>query len=384
MKPTLLGPGLSKGKVGFTHPSCCLGLVFGKSSRQTEPMIHPGIVIALLSALLFGASTPLAKVLLASIDPWLLAGLLYLGAGIGLAALRLCQSALGKSRAEARLQRRDLPWLALVVLAGGIAGPLFLMFGLTRTDAASASLLLNLEGLATMLIAWTVFRENADRRLLIGALAVLAGAVVLSWQGAATLDLGAGLIALACLCWGIDNNLTRKLAAADPIQIAMIKGLGAGLVNLSIALALGSDMPATMTVLTSGAIGFLGYGVSLTLFILALRHLGAARTGAYFAAAPFVGAGLAVVLLAEPVSAQLVGGAVLMAAGLWLHLTENHEHGHSHAAVAHDHRHSHDTHHQHVHGPDTPGAAPHSHWHHHAPLTHRHPHYPDLHHRHTH
>lgn len=347
-------------------------------------MIHPGIAIALLSALLFGASTPLAKLLLDSIDPWLLAGLLYLGAGTGLAALRLCRTALGKPRAEARLQRKDLPWLASVVVVGGVAGPVLLMFGLARTDAASASLLLNLEGLATMLIAWTVFRENVDRRLLIGALAILAGAVVLSWQGAATLNLGAGLIALACLCWGIDNNLTRKLATADPVQIAMIKGLGAGAVNLSIALIRGSDMPATMTALTSGVIGFLGYGVSLTLFILALRYLGAARTGAYFSVSPFVGATLAVFLLAEPVSLQLLIGGCLMAAGLWLHLTEQHAHDHTHRGIDHDHRHVHDDHHQHDHPPGTVTTAPHAHPHRHGVLTHRHAHFPDLHHRHDH
>ena len=347
-------------------------------------MANPGILIALTSAALFGASTPFAKLLLDTIDPWLLAGLLYLGAGIGLAALRLCQSALGIPRGEARLQRADLPWLALVVVAGGITGPVLLMFGLARTDAASASLLLNLEGLATMLIAWTAFRENVDKRLLIGAMAILAGAVFLSWQGAATVNLGAGLIALACLCWGIDNNLTRKLASADPIQIAMIKGLGAGVVNLSIALTRGSEMPAPMTVLTSGVIGFLGYGVSLTLFILALRYLGAARTGAYFSLSPFVGATLAVLLLSEPVSLQLFIGGCLMAIGLWLHLTEQHAHDHTHRTMDHDHRHEHDDHHQHEHPPGTETTAPHSHPHRHGPLTHRHAHFPDLHHRHDH
>ena len=347
-------------------------------------MTNLGIPIALLSALLFGASTPLAKVLLEAVDPWMLAGLLYLGAGIGLGCYRLGQAAMRRPRGETGLQRADLPWLVLVVLAGGIAGPVFLMFGLARTDAASASLLLNLEGLATMLIAWTVFRENVDRRLLVGAMAILAGAVLLSWQGAASLNLGAGLIAMACLCWGIDNNLTRRLSGADPLQIAMIKGLGAGSVNLSIALMQGSDWPAPGAVLTSGLIGFLGYGVSLALFILALRHLGAARTGAYFSLSPFVGAALAVVLLSEPLSTQLVVGGGMMALGLWLHLTEQHAHDHAHSPMDHDHRHVHDVHHQHDHPPCTMVAAPHAHPHHHAPLTHRHAHYPDLHHRHDH
>ena len=180
-----------------------------------------GIAIALLSAVLFGASTPLAKVMLRSVDPGALAGLLYLGAGLGLAAIHLLRKALGFPAIEAPLRRSDLPWLAAIVTAGGILGPLLLMFGLARTDAAGASLLLNLEGLATMGIAWLVFHENVDRRLLLGAFAILAGAALLSWQGRASLDWGAVLIGAACVSWGIDNNLTRKLSSAYPVQIAM-------------------------------------------------------------------------------------------------------------------------------------------------------------------
>ena len=347
-------------------------------------MTNSGIPIALLSAALFGASTPFAKLLLGSVDPWMLAGLLYLGAGLGLGLLRLLQAARGTHRAEARLVRADLPWLVLVVLAGGVAGPLFLLFGLARTDAASAALLLNLEGLATMVIAWLAFRENVDRRLLFGAAAILAGAVLISWRGTASVDLGAGLIAMACLCWGIDNNLTRRLSSADPMQIAMIKGFGAGAVNLSIALMQGSHLPASGIVLISGLIGFLGYGVSLALFILALRLLGAARTGAYFSLSPFVGAALAVALLGAPVTVQLLAGGALMAVGLWLHLTEDHAHVHEHPVIEHDHRHVHDAHHQHDHDAGGVGDAPHAHLHRHAPLIHKHPHYPDLHHRHEH
>ena len=343
-----------------------------------------GILIALASAVLFGVSTPFAKLLLDTVDPWMLAGLLYLGAGIGLGVLRAGQAAIGKAKGETPLTRTDLPWLALVVLSGGIAGPVFLMFGLVRTDAASASLLLNLEGLATMLIAWLAFRENVDRRLLVGAMAILVGAVFLSWQGEATLNIGAGLIAMACLCWGIDNNLTRKLSGSDPLQIAMIKGLVAGAVNLTIAINQGSDWPATSTILISGLIGFLGYGVSLSLFIVALRHLGAARAGAYFSLSPFVGAALAVVLLSDPLTAQLALGGCLMAIGLWLHLTERHAHDHTHRPMDHDHRHDHDDHHQHDHPPGTVTTAAHAHPHHHGVLTHLHAHFPDLHHRHEH
>lgn len=347
-------------------------------------MNRKGASLALLSAILFGASTPLAKILLGAIDPWMMAGLLYLGAGIGLAVIHLSRAALRLPAAEAPLRRSDAPWLGLVILAGGIGGPLLLMFGLTRTSAASTSLLLNLEGLATMGIAWVVFRENVDRRLLLGAFAILAGAATLSWQGEASLDLGALLIVGACLCWGIDNNLTRKLSSADPVQIAMLKGLVAGSVNLALALGNGAALPAPGLILAAGIVGFLGYGVSLALFVLGLRHLGTARTGAYFSLAPFVGAALAVVMLDEPASARLLIAAALMGAGLWLHLSERHDHEHVHEAMEHEHRHRHDEHHQHCHGPDAPPGEPHTHWHRHEPMVHRHPHFPDLHHRHGH
>lgn len=177
---------------------------------QSVGMIPPGILLALSSAALFGASTPFAKLLLGAVDPWMMAGLLYLGAGIGLAAVHLSRTALRLPVAEAPLRRDDMPWLAMVILFGGMLGPLLLMFGLARTDAAGTSLLLNLEGLATMAIAWVAFRENVDRRLLLGAFAILTGAALLSWQGQASFQWGALLIAGACLCWGIDNNLTRK------------------------------------------------------------------------------------------------------------------------------------------------------------------------------
>lgn len=344
-----------------------------------------GALFGLASAALFGASTPFAKLLLGGVDPWLLAGLLYLGSGLGLAAVHLGRRSLGIEPPEAPLRRADLPWLAAVVLAGGVAGPVLLMFGLSVTPASSAALLLNLEGLATMGIAWAVFRENADGRIVLGALCILAGAVLLSWQGAAEgVGWGALAVAGACLAWGIDNNLTRKLSAADPVQIAMLKGLVAGTVNLALALWHGAALPPAGPLLGAGVVGFLGYGVSLVLFVLALRHLGAARTGAYFSAAPFVGAVLALVLFGEPLTARLVAAAALMGVGLYLHLAEHHEHEHAHEEMMHEHTHVHDEHHGHAHGPDDPGGEPHVHVHRHAPVIHRHPHYPDLHHRHTH
>ena len=233
-----------------------------------------GISLALASAVLFGASTPFAKLLLGAVDPWLMAGLLYCGAGIGLAGIHLSRAALRIPPVEAPLRLSDLPWLALVILAGGVLGPLLLMLGLAQTDAATASLLLNLESVATMGIAWVVFRENVDRRLLLGAFAIVAGAALLSWRGTTSFQGSGMLIAAACLCWGIDNNLTRKLSSADPVQIAMLKGLVAGAVNLALALAQGAALPLPGTLAAVALVGFLGYGVSLALFVLGLRHLG--------------------------------------------------------------------------------------------------------------
>lgn len=343
-----------------------------------------GVFFALLSAALFGASTPFAKLLLGKVDPWMMAGTLYLGSGLGLTVIHLSHDIFRLPVKEAPLRRSDMRWLTLIIAAGGVLGPLFLMFGLARTDAAGASLLLNLEGLATMGIAWGVLRENVDRCLLVGAFSILAGAAVLSWQGHASFQWGAILIALACLCWGIDNNLTRKLSSSNPMQIAMLKGLFAGIVNLILALAQGAILPTTSLVLAIGVIGFLGYGVSLVLFVLALRHLGTARTGAYFSLAPFGGAVLAVVMLGDPLSVRLMIAGSLMGFGLWLHLTEQHDHEHIHEIMAHDHRHTHDGHHKHEHEDGVPVEEPHTHRHHHEWLVHRHPHFPDLHHRHEH
>lgn len=343
--------------------------------------------MALASAALFGAAVPFSKLLLGAIDPQLLAGLLYLGAGLGLAGVHLGRAAMRLPAPEAPLRAADTPWLLAVVLFGGVAGPLLLMLGLMRTEATTGSLLLNVEGLATMGIAWLVFRENVDRRLLLGAMSILAGAVVLSWEGRGiAIDLGSVLIVGACLAWGIDNNLTRKLSSADPVRIAMIKGIVAGAVNSGLALLNNASLPPAGTVGVSAFVGFLGVGVSLVLFVLALRHLGTARTGAYFSFAPFIGAMVAIFLLHEPLTLKLLFAGLLMGFGLWMHLTERHDHAHEHEAMEHEHSHEHDDHHQHTHdGPVIEShSRPHSHWHRHAPLRHAHPHYPDLHHRHRH
>jgi drug/metabolite transporter (DMT)-like permease len=344
-----------------------------------------GVQSALLAALLFGASTPLAKGLLASVPPQVLAGLLYLGSGLGLGIVWLRKRRGGKV-GEAALARRDLPWLLGAIGFGGFLGPLLLLIGLSHTPASATSLFLNLEGVFTALLAWIVFRENVDRRIVLGMVAIVAGGALLAWQG--RLEWG-GLsgplaIAAACLCWAIDNNLTQKVSTSDPLQIAALKGAAAGTVNLAIGLFLTGSLPSLPLIGITLVLGFFGYGLSLVLFVRALRSLGTARTGAYFSTAPFVGALLAAFLWHEPVSATLLAAGGLMAFGVWLHLTEHHVHDHTHGPLSHAHLHTHDAHHQHPHAPDDPPGEPHTHVHVHEALTHSHPHLPDIHHRHRH
>ena len=350
------------------------------SPAAPPPWRRPGVAAALAAAVLFGAGTPIAKQLLAGIDPWMLAGLLYLGSGLGLGAWRIVRRA-----APVRLPVDQWFWLAGAVLAGGVAGPVLLMFGLSRMPASGASLLLNAEAVFTALLAWFVFGENVDRRVAVGMLAIVAGAVVLSWPGEARFgDAWPALAVLgACAAWAVDNNLTRKVALNDATWIAAVKGLAAGLVNLLLALASGSALPPAALVASAMALGLTAYGISLALFVVGLRHLGTARTGAYFSVAPFFGALLAVAGLGEPVSAALLAAGSLMALGVWLHLSEQHVHRHTHEVIEHTHEHEHDAHHAHAHA-DGAAAVRHSHWHRHDALTHTHGHFPDEHHRHSH
>ena len=342
---------------------------------------HTGVVAALSAAALFGISTPLAKSLLGDVSPWLLAGLLYLGAGLGLAVLRLV-----RTQSTPRLRGVEIGWLAGATITGGMIAPVLLMWGLTSTAASGASLLLNAEGVFTALIAWFVFRENFDRRIVLGMVLIVGGAFVLAWPGQAefTHALPAAAVLGACLFWAIDNNLTRRISLTDATFIVMVKGLVAGTVNLLLALTAGAAIPKLETLITAGLVGFVSYGLSLLFFVVALRHLGTARTGAYFSTAPFVGAATSVVMLGEPVTLQLAMAGLLMASGVWLHLTEHHVHKHAHEALEHEHEHVHDEHHQHRHDPAVAPGAHHTHRHRHDPLTHTHPHYPDAHHRHDH
>jgi len=316
----------------------------------------PSILYALFAAALFGASTPLAKTLAGDLSPLLLAGLLYLGSGVGLATARLLRD---RGWRASGLGRADWPWFGAAVVFGGVAAPALLMFGLTWTSGAAASLLLNLEAVFTALLAWLVFKENADRRIVLGMLAIVAGSVALAWPSGeigASAGLGTLAVAGACLCWAIDNNLTRKVSASDALFIAASKGLVAGLVNTGMAVASGASLPPATMTLGAMTVGLFGYGISLVLFVLALRGLGAARTGAYFSTAPFVGAAVALSLLGETASPSLWLAALLMGIGVWLHLTERHDHAHTHPAT---------------------DQRP-------TPIIHTHPHYPDIEHRHDH
>lgn len=342
------------------------------------------IMSALAAAVLFGASTPIAKLLSNEVAPVLLAGLLYVGSGVGLWIIRIVRD---RGFGASTLPAREWPWLIGAILAGGVLGPILLMYGLSRTSAGNASLLLNLESVFTALLAWIVFREAADRRIVLGMVLIVAGGAVLTRSpgGMVHTDwVGEIAIAAACLCWAIDTNLTRKVAASDAIFIAGTKGLVAGITNLSLASALGATIPALHLTLTAMTVGLLGYGMSLVLFVVALRGLGSARTGAYFSTAPFIGAAIAILAFKEPVSVAFGICAVLMGIGVWLHLTERHDHEHAHEATTHAHPHTHDLHHQHEHNFPWEGVEPHVHEHQHENLIHRHPHFPDLSHTHCH
>lgn len=346
------------------------------------------VFVALAAAALFGAATPIAKALLGSMSPFMVAGLFYLGSGVGLGmgiVARRLRRADARASASHRIQKAELPWLMGAIVTGGVAGPALLMLGLASTSAATSSLLLNLESVLTAVIAWVVFRENVDIQVFLGMVAIVAGGVLLSWHpGQVAVPVGALLIVGACLCWAIDNNLTRKVSANDAMVIACLKGLIAGPVNLAIAFATGAALPAVGIVGAAMLTGLAGYGVSLVLFVVALRHLGTARTGAYFSVAPLFGVALSLVLWPELPSVSFWIAAALMALGIWLHVRERHEHEHNHDFLEHTHRHRHDEHHRHEHDFPYAGDEPHTHPHVHLPITHSHAHFPDIHHRHQH
>lgn len=344
---------------------------------------HPNLT-ALLAALLFGLSAPLSKLLLDDSAPIPLAGLLYVGSGLGALLLLTLQRGAG----EARLRRTDLPWLAGALLAGGVAAPIVLMFSLAATPAATASLLLNFEGVATTLIAALAFKEAIGRRVWSAIGWVTLASAILSWESGARggLSLGALGVLAACALWGLDNNFTRNISAKNPLAIVAVKGLGAGTFSLLLAALLGQPFPAPGNAALALLLGSVSYGLSIMLFILALRDLGAARTSALFSSAPFIGALLAFLLLREPFAPTFLIALPLMLAGAGLLIGEEHRHAHMHQALTHEHRHRHDdNHHTHPHAPgEIPPGGWHVHPHTHKAEQHTHPHTPDLHHRHGH
>jgi drug/metabolite transporter (DMT)-like permease len=313
-----------------------------------------------------------------------LAGLLYLSSGLGIGALRVMM----RARGEAPLGKADLGWLAGVVLSGGVAGPILLLLGLSRTSAHVSALLANTETLFSVALAVLFFGDFLARREALGAAAIFAGATLVAWsgasQGGAQSWQGPLLLLGAGLAWGFDNNFSQKISAKDPLEIASIKGTLAGLVNLSLAAATEGLPSLSAGALASAfGVGFVCYGLSLLLFMTALRHLGAARTSGLFATAPGFAIALSWMFLGEIPGLWTALGALLMIPGAWLLLRAEHSHRHVHEALEHDHRHVHDEHHQHEHQGNE-GPEPHAHPHRHDRLEHAHPHVADLHHRHEH
>jgi drug/metabolite transporter (DMT)-like permease len=341
--------------------------------------ISKGAALGITSAFLFGLSAPLAKLLLLGSGPLFLAALLYLGGGLGLTAFGGMVR-----RSEASLHFKDAPLMAVIVLCGGIAGPLLMLFGLFRLSGLTTSLLLNLEGPLTLLLAVSLFGEHLGRRSGLGAGLVFAGAILLGIQpGALRADwLGTASVVTACLAWAVDNNLTQRLSLKDPVAIVRLKALIAGSCILLVALARGQPVPAMSILIGALVLGAASYGLSVVLDVYALREVGAAREAAYFATAPFIGALASIPILGDRLNPLYALAGAIMALGVFELVRERHSHLHTHEAMAHEHLHVHDDHHQHGH--ELPLTEPHSHWHAHVPLTHDHAHVSDAHHRHRH
>ncbi len=348
--------------------------------RVGRGMKRTAMMQALLAAALFGASAPIAKLLLGEVEPVFLAAFLYLGSGIGALALKRA------SHQEAPVRRNDIGWLAGAVVAGGIAAPILLLFSLRHTPASTASLLLNFEGVATTLIAAIIFKEAVSRRTVWAILGITAASILLSWNAEGWgISLGALGILGACVLWGIDNNMTRAISAKDPLTIVLVKGWGAGTFSLLLALLLGNTWPKTIIIIGALILGSLSYGLSIALFIRAMRSLGAARTSALFGTAPLMGVLLSFVLIQERPNTLFFAALLLMIAATILLFVEQHGHWHSHDPITHDHRHSHDDgHHTHSHPTMEARSLVHSHIHTHETMEHEHPHLPDIHHRHRH
>jgi drug/metabolite transporter (DMT)-like permease len=332
----------------------------------------------LAAAVLFGVSAPVASVLAGDMPALVLAGLLYMGAAVAVAP------SVVRHRPSVTAVSAGWGPLAVAVVFGGALGPVLLVAGLARTSAATASLLLNFELVATVLLAATLFREHLGARLLAAAALVSAAGVILVWQPGVAFDIGGLFVIGACACWGLDIAVTSKMDQLSPEQITLTKGLVAGGANLTLGLILASSLDLRAgEVLEALAIGALGYGASITLWVKGARDLGAARGQVIFAAAPFIGAAVAWVVLGDSVTVAQVVAVPLAVVGVGLSLRSGHKHAHAHEPVVHEHEHRHDDgHHAHTHTPPVTGR--HTHRHEHDVLEHAHPHVPDLHHRHAH
>lgn len=361
--------------------------------ERTKGPLRPGITVALLAAALFGISTPFTKKLLSEIQPLYLAGLLYLGSGTGLSLIMMARNLIAGHGSrllcrEAPLKGHEYLWLTGAIVCGGVLAPMMLTMGLSLTYGSVASLLLNLEGLLTGIVALALFKEAVGARIWAVAALMLLGSLSLSYEPSrmtAILPQGSLLVVGACLMWAFDNNLTRALSGKDPFSIARLKGLAAGACSLTIAAIAGEKLPSAGAAISAMTVGAFCYGASLVFFVYALRHLGSTRTGALFGLGPFIGAVASVLTLREPVTWMLLLSALCMGLGTWILVREEHIHEHTHEPVIHEHRHNHeDTHHAHGHLEGVDGSGEHCHLHQHEPITHCHSHTPELHHRHIH
>lgn len=338
---------------------------------------------ALLAALLFGLNAPLSKLLLKNVPPLFMAAFLYSGAGVGMMILRF----FNVEKKEAPLSEKEFPWAIGMILLD-VAAPVLLMYGLKYTSAANASLLFNFEMVATSLIACVFFKEAVGRRIWLALGIITLASIVLTLDFADISNWkfsgGSFLVLAACCCWGLENNCTRNMSEKSPAQIVVLKGLGSGLTALMIAFIAEKEADITLlNIIYAMLVGFTAYGLSIFFYVKAQRFLGAARTSAYYAAAPFAGVLLSVIILHEIPTWSFYAAFILMIAGVRMIIKEEHSHIHTHEELTHNHVHSHDDlHHNHPH--DVPVDGRHFHEHTHEKCTHSHPHTPDIHHKHAH
>ena len=278
-----------------------------------------GILLAILAATLYALNSPFSKILLEYMPPTLMAGFLYLGAGLGMVFIALFRKIRHSEKAELKLTKAELPYtLAMIVL--DIAAPIFLMIGLSYTSAANASLLNNFEIVATALIALAVFKEAISPRLWLGIIFVTAACAVLTFEGAQGFQFSKGslFVLLAAVCWGFENNCTRKLSSKDPMQIVLLKGIFSGLGSMGIGFAVGEKISSIPVIIAVLFVGCVAYGLSIFFYVYAQRILGAARTSAYYAVAPFIGTGISLIIFRQSPSYTYFTGLILMAVGAWL------------------------------------------------------------------